>query len=260
MRWMRCFYKPKMTKNTDYGRREFLKKAGLGVLGFGIGDFALGSLNKEAEATQKPIPEIRKIPDSIDNIVNPLHEAIEATRWGRGSNGYRSAYDKYETSINNTRNSAKGLSLDQAQKYKGLEIVALMWQAYLLKDQAGNNVITNNDGLIRVSGLPEIKSDRKINDAYKLYNLLISLQNYEKVEEIWKEAKKHGKEFPYSVNIPKLGERGNIARLDTVYERMKQAVEELERVAPQYGKILQEKRLAIAEKLKSYNNLYGKQR
>lgn len=235
----------------DYGRRDFLNAAGLfaGDLVLNNGRVTKSLLEGTAEAAQKHIQEIKKTPDSIEHIVNPLYDAIEATRWGRNSNGYRSVYDKYETAINNARNSAKGLSWKQAQKYKGLEIVALMWQAYMLKEQAGNNVITNNDGLIRVSGLPEIKSDRKVNDAYGFYNLLRALQNYEKVEGIWKEAKKHGYDFPYYSDVPKLGERGNIARLEFVHARMIQTIDALMKVAPEnYLNSLNAKRLEVSRK------------
>lgn len=237
-----------MAKHTDYGRRNFLTVSGLlaGDLILNNGRVAKSLLEGTAEAAQKP--------DSIEHIVNPLYDAIEATRWGRGSNGYRSVYDKYVEAIQDIKETYKNLSWDNPDalmKRKGLEINARMWRAYLLSHQAGNNIVTNET--IKVKNFPVIHASRALNHANKLYNLSKALEDYEAVEGIWEEALTHGKEFPYSLNIPKLGERGNIARLDTVYKRMMQVIEELERVAPQHRQILQEKKSETAEKLKYYN-------
>lgn len=246
-----------MTKNTDYGRRNFLNVASLlfGDLVLNNGKVTKSLLEGTAEAAEvKTTREIRKSPDSIEHIVNPLYDAIEATRWGRGSDGYRSVYDKYGEVIQNIKEAYKNLSWDNPDvlmKRKGLEINARMWRAYLLSHQAGNNIVTNET--IKVKNFPVIHASRALNHADKLYNLSKALEDYEAVEGIWEEALKHGKEFPYSLNIPKLGERGNTARLDTVYKRMTQVIEELERVAPQYRQILQEKKSEIADKLKYYN-------
>lgn len=244
-----------MTKNTDYGRRKLLEVAGLfvGDLILNNGKVTKSLLEGTAEAAQKPIQEIRKTP-SIDDIVNLINESIKATEGGLGSEGYRSVYEKYGNSIQNIKEAYKNLSwnnhLDVLMKYKGLEIRVRMQRAYLLSHQAGNNIIKNET--IKVKNFPVINANRPINHADKQYNLLKALEDYEAVEEIWEEAIKHDYNFPPFLNIPKLKGGDGIARPDLVYKRMKQAIEELERVAPQYGQVLQGKKSEIADKLKYY--------
>lgn len=239
-----------MAGTTDYGRRDFLKLSAL--LG---GDLALnngrvtGSLleeKAEAEAAQVANNFSAKKPDDIASLIA---EALRETERGRSSRGYRSAYEKYETAINFARNSAKGLSWNEAQKYKELEIVALMGQSYLLTQQAGNNIVTNET--IKIKKFPVIHATRKINHADKQYNFLRAIQNYERVEEIWEEAKKQGKGFPYSVNMPVLGNNGLIARPVHVYQRTYDTINLLTKITPNYRKELIEKELLVTQKLKS---------
>jgi len=232
------------TATQSNSRRDFL----VGAATF----FAAQALSPlEAAAASTDNGEIR----STNDISHSLLNILKHNTTNLGSGGYRRLYEDYEGVINDirfSRNSLKAPKLSDVGIYDGLEVVALMHEADLLRI-AGNNIIVEGEK-IDIVGMPTLKSDRRLNDAWKYLNNLKSLQNYIRVEEIWQRAN-NGKNLPQSVGVGILGSYGDVAKSDLFYKKMKYVVDDLldgdlaKKAPKKYKNFLESKKKYVEQRL-----------
>ena len=222
-------------------KMELLKKsgralglaAGLGLAGLVLVDCNTNNsslnYNRDVKASAK-IDDIKV--DPAHNIASLIKGAINETKVGRGPKGYKDAYDLCDKAIIKARESYQRIELNDKEKisYKGLEIIALMRQSYILLDQAVRNIIDNGEQ-IKLKGMEVITSDANVGNKTRKYNLLKALENYEMVREILEESRKQGKRFPNEVGLG-LGGHGQIATPALVYQRVLETVNALKKIAP----------------------------
>ena len=129
---------------------------------------------------------------------------------------YRRLFDEYAQHIN-TAASLAGKSTSDTERltYNSLETIALMFQAQLLAEKAGNNIVKGED--IKIAGLPTIKASSR--PMYRFYNHFKALENYEKVMQIHEETEKTGHRFPTNVGY-RMGDFGKIASRNYVNQKM----------------------------------------
>ena len=78
---------------------------------------------------------------------------------------YHDISKDYDLAISVARNKSTSANADKSGEYKGLEVVALMWQADLLKNKVRVNIMT--DEVISIKGFPDkIQAKRKFGENY----------------------------------------------------------------------------------------------
>lgn len=262
-----------MTQPVDYGRRDFLRYAG--ILGAGLVlPNALKSLGTpisplEAKAAeyQAKYQKATKIQDpNASGIAKIILQGIRNTNRSVETNQpislilYGEIYNTYDHAIESVKKYfeyAKNPDWRIAREYKGLEVVALMWQANFLMGIVNRNIIFTGE-TIKIEGLPIIKANHKIGDAYTGNNLFRALQNYERVLQILSESKGKGsvdyKGLPNFVGAGILGDFGEVASPQKVYERMSKTIQLLMGNADKkYYTALERKKKQVDKKLENLN-------
>ncbi|MBI2659121.1 hypothetical protein HYX05_03425 [Candidatus Woesearchaeota archaeon] len=238
-----------MTQSTDYGRRNFLYN--LLVAGAAT---ALPKQFSPLEATAaeagKKFQSVKR-PDGPSEIAELILQNInKLNRFHKNGNSvsplvYRDVSADYALAAESARKNSTSSDADKSGEYKGLEVVALMWQAELLRNKVRVNIVT--DETIQIAGLPKINAKRNLGDAYIGDNLFKALQNYERVAVI---LQKHGQNLPNEVGIGILGEYGTIATPYWVYYRMNQTITKLlETADKRYHSALQKKKKKVDQQL-----------
>ena len=194
-------------------RRKFIL-GGLGALLATYGVLKLGSSPSEtAPATQDK--------DASDLAARVLH-LIQNKQI---SNGYRPDFLAYQDVIDAARDFSQKKDLNDPRRldYSSLEVIALMYQARLIRE-AGNNIIAGEE--IKVAGLPVMQPRLSLSSPDISYNQFKALENYERVMQIHEEIENQGGKLPERIGY-RLGDYGLVATRDFVNEKMFEVVEKL---------------------------------
>lgn len=244
-----------MYKQDPIERREFLKYAagavaGVATLGLaskleGIAEAASSKNTRGATKTNSDFPVI-----STDSIADKISKALNQTKVGLSPLGYRRAFDLYNFAIEDAIDGSNQPNIDDRGKmrYDGLNIIASMEQARLLRELANSNVIVPGEE-IRIKGLPRITSNRQAGDSYKIFNYLKALENYQAVEAIFEKAQ--GRTFPKNLGIRILPFEGKIIDREFLYGRMIETINLVMNDYPDsYASKLASKKSEVEKKLK----------
>ena len=139
-------------------------------------------------------------------------------------NNYRQAFNSYESAAQHAATLANSVNWNNPLKltYLSWQVVARMQQSLLLNGKTGMNIIRGGE-LINVRGLDTIVSSGRMDSPG--YNFLRSLQNYDEVENIYREMGNRRMKFlSPSIGLG-LRETGIIAEPSTVRQRIYTAIE-----------------------------------
>ena len=124
-----------MAQPIDYGRREFLRKAGLGGFGAFLYQTPVPSLvERIAEASEPKRVPIKSMEAIFNDIGNKIEEGIP--KWGKSSSGYKAKYLSLNEAIKSAQEYSRNLGWDEQDmlRLKGFEVNAYMWQSSLFPD------------------------------------------------------------------------------------------------------------------------------
>lgn len=167
--------------------------------------------------TPKSTPENLQVNHDAQDLVSRLKGLIR-----RPTIDYREVFIAYNQIINDAQNFEQKSSTESERlTYTALRTIALMYQADLLVNKAGNNVVKSES--IRLTGFDDTTASRRATDSF--YNKLKALENYETVMRINDDVEKEGHRLPKS--IPQMGLFGDIASRNFVNKKMYEVVTKL---------------------------------
>ncbi len=212
-------------------RRGFLEFSGKGILGLA------------ASKTLRPLETIAASKhNSDDGIIEVIRESIEKLNKGKTNEIYREAYECLDEAVNKSKRSYLGLNSRDLNSgyFRGTEIVALARQAQILTSLATYNIIGKNEPMNLTGIKSPVVSHADIGEYVKQYNLLKALSDYERILDIFEEAKSKNIKIPSFVGEGKLGRYGDVIEAYVLKKRIDSTVEALrQRISDKSPKGLQ---------------------
>lgn len=240
-----------MEQKIKYGIGGYLKNATVvGFIGAALSSPLTYGLERIAQAGEQKKVMVKSMEAIFNDIGNKIEDGV--LKRGTNSRGYRKGYESLNDAIDSIQEHSYNLGWDDKDmlRLNGFKVNAYMWQSKLLRE-AGNNIISDGERIV-VNNLIDEHVNSKIKRSNRTYNLFKAIQDYQRVLDIWEEAKKHGKELPLSVDHGKLASYGTVARPDFVYEQMIQTINSLLGIAPEkYKAALKTKKAEIQGKFRN---------
>ena len=187
------------------GRRKMIRQSLLAAAAIGTG---IGYAVRDHSADFQ---------GNIEDLVLRLRNTLKDS-----SSEYSRLFADYGQIISDARSFAQRAASEQKVTYATIEAVALMYQADLLSNKAGNNIVKGQE--IRIGGLPAIKASSSTTDSF--YNRLKALDNYEEVIQIHEEIEKAGNKLPENIGYG-MGNYGKVAPRDLINLRMFETINKL---------------------------------